>query len=76
MSTEHEATEPTADATPDAPLDRGVVIGEGLTTLARWSWRLLLVAGARRLDAESARDDRQERPVHGLAHDVRQVHTR
>ena len=46
MSTEHEATEPTADATPDAPLDRGVVIGEGLTTLARWSWRLLLVAGA------------------------------
>ena len=46
MSTEHEATEPTADATPDGPLDRGVVIGEGLTTLARWSWRLLLVAGA------------------------------
>ena len=41
MSTVHE-TEPDRDGV----LDRGVVIGEGITWLARWSWRLLLVAGA------------------------------
>lgn len=41
MSTVHE-TEPDRDGV----LDRGVVIGEGIIWLARWSWRLLLVAGA------------------------------
>jgi hypothetical protein len=36
----------------------------------------LLGVGAGGLDAEAAGDDREERPVHRLAHDVRQVRTR
>ena len=42
MSTAHDPAQ-----VPATTVDRGTVIGEGFTWLARWSWRLLLVsAGA------------------------------
>lgn len=37
------SSETTVEHRPE-PVDRGVVIGRGLTALARWSWRLVLLA--------------------------------
>jgi putative heme transporter len=37
------SSETTIEHRPE-PVDRGVVIGRGLTALARWSWRLVLMA--------------------------------
>ena len=48
----------------------GGALGVDLAMLA-----VVLVVTGRRLDAEAAGDDRDERAVHRLAHDVRQVRT-